>query len=106
MKQTVKFNLEQQSQVIEALDSYQMGLKEAEVKRVDLIIAHVVGGSDQYDSEEMIYIVRALKAFSEVLEGCREPLAAAKYEILAKRVDRKREQFQFANHPLKRTALA
>ncbi|MDV2683775.1 hypothetical protein RYX56_05560 [Alkalihalophilus lindianensis] len=106
MKQTVKFNLEQQSQVIEALESYQMELKEAEVKRVDLIIAHLVGGSDQYDSEEMIYIVRALNAFSKVLEGCREPLAATKYEILASRVDRKREQFQLANHPLKKMSLA
>jgi len=102
MKQTLKFNLLEQAMVIESLEACQVDIKEAESRRVDQIIAIVDGGCDQYDSEEMIYMVRALEAFSKVLTLCKEELEAVKFSKLAERVDRARKRHQDAHHPLKR----
>lgn len=102
MKKILKFNLGQQSLIIEAMESYRRRLKGVNQKRVDLILEKVKAKETAYDSEEMIYIVQALRAFSKLLNLLHKSIEYAQYRSLADYIEKKRIEFQAKHNPLNR----
>ena len=102
MKQKIKFNLTQQSKIIEAMESYRRRLKGVNQNRFDLILEKVKAKQTAYDSEEMIYIVQALRAFSKLLNLLHRSIECAQYRSLADYIEKKRIEFQAKHNPLNR----
>lgn len=102
MKKTIKLNLKQQSQVIEAMEHYKRALKGMNQKRFLVILEKVKAKETQFDSEEMIYIVQALRSYSKLQFIYQEDTTSLDLRKLADRIEKERIEFQQQHNPLNR----
>lgn len=102
MKKTLKLNLKQQSQVIEAMETYKRALRGINQKRFLLILEKVKSGETQFDSEEMIYMVQALRSYSKIQYIYQEDTTSHELRTLADRIEKARINFQAKHNPLNR----
>lgn len=102
MKKTVRLNLVQQSQVIKAMEHYERSLKGMNKQRFLLILAKVKAKETKFDSEEMIYMVQALRSYSKLQYIYQEDIESFELRRLADRIERLRINFQQQHNPLNR----
>ncbi|MCM3487860.1 hypothetical protein M3689_00915 [Alkalihalophilus marmarensis] len=105
MKQTLRFNLMQQAMVIEAMEAYQGRYKGGQKDRFSQVLERVENNATTFDSEEMIYITQALRAYGRLQKLLRHTNWFS-FEKLANNVEKLRKNFQHKNNPLIRMGLA
>ncbi|GAE27000.1 hypothetical protein JCM9140_3110 [Halalkalibacter wakoensis JCM 9140] len=88
MKATVKFTIIQRMQVIQAMNSHRSKLDAGQKQRFDQVTNLVKSNTNLFDSEEMIYIVQALRTYSKGRDG------SEGLRKLADRVEQTRIDFQ------------